>query len=135
MGMGYSANYADVISEKDVKEIVPKEYDAFIKALNDNGSSLSDFACNLIEDLPEDKQQPIDDAWFALEKAFELKTRVNSDHNSGLWLSVEYHDSNDGSRYDDVDGVFFSVGNLYYLTEAGKNLQGKIERKFYVTYG
>ena len=128
MGMGYAANYADVIQEKEVEIICPNEYKAFLDILEKAKIDLDTFAKDVAYNADDHHIQEIVDGWFALEKAFEKAT--------GLWLTINHHDqSNDGSRYDDVDGYFFEVGNVYQLTPAGEKLKDKIKRKFYVSFG
>ena len=54
----------------------------------------------------------------------------------GWSWSPRFHNAdNDGDRYDDVSGGFFHVDGVYRLTPAGKKFAGKIERKFFVTFG
>lgn len=128
MGMGYAANYADVIPEKEVELICPQEYKSFLEILEKANMDLDTFSRDVAYNAKDHHVQQVVDGWFALEKAFERKT--------GLWLSINYHDSaNDGSRYDDVDGYFFELGNVYQLKPEAEKIKGKIERKFYVSFG
>ena len=124
MSMGYGANYADVIEDKDVEAICPVAHRAFMVTLAANNTDLDDFACLLSgDDAPEE----VIPAYNLLCEEFNAKT--------GLELMLEYHGSDDGDRYDDVTGGFWSIWGMYELTEAGKKLDNLVERKFYVTYG
>jgi hypothetical protein len=50
-------------------------------------------------------------AWEALQRAFEVATRVGESH---LTLQVDFHNrENDGHRHDEVDGVFYAVDSAY----------------------
>lgn len=75
-------------------------------------------------------------------EAFDRLTRVPcdlpADGTTALGLAIYTHDSDAvGGRYDEVDGVYFAVDNLYRLSEPGREWQEKlnIERRFFVTYG
>jgi hypothetical protein len=130
MGMGYGANYAEVVEEKFVKETCPKELEAFHAAVvaNDN-VDLENVAKDL--ELGDDNgylTPKIKKAYKALTKAFNKKT--------GLNLGIGYHCIEDnGDRYDDINGVYWSVGGVWTRTPAGKKFESKITRSFFVTYG
>ena len=144
MGMGYGANYADVVADKTVKKIVGKKLlDDFMKKyealdctepaelLNYTAVEAPDKKFN--DDTPE--RVALRKAWHAVHDKFKEKTDVD--------LLVEFHSSEDeGDRYDEVDGLFFYISqvDLYQPTPAyqkmmerfGKNV---VERKFYVIFG
>jgi hypothetical protein len=145
MGMGFGANYADVMEWPQIKKIVPKEARALERALKKAGASLDDFCkvvvCEDWDSLDTDVTDPkiaetiprIQSAWETLSKAFTEATTVNG---TGLELEPRFHNSDsEGDRYDDVSGGFFHVEGMHQLTPAGKKLADKIERKFYVTFG
>lgn len=137
MSMGYGANYADVVTPNFVKKMCPKEYAAFRKALKAYGSDLDDFAqAANFEDDPEGKLwDELSERWKALCGAFYAATMDDS-RGTGLCLDICYHDkTEDGDRYDEVDGAFFTVGGVYELTPSGKKFGKQIKRKFYVTFG
>lgn len=125
MGMGYSAAYCDVVQESFVKKTVPKEWHDLETRLTLNKMSWEDLARGL------QMEQVDDDVWDAydrLTKAFEKKTK--------LYLALLYHNSSDeGDRYDDVDGMFWGVDGVHQYTPAGEKYKGEIERKFYVQFG
>ena len=123
MSMGYGSNYADIISNDNVKAICQKEYDALIALLFLEDMTFDDF-CQESGKLSDD----ILFAWGKLVGNFEYKT--------GLALETGYHSrDDDGDRYDEIDGGYFLVDGMYELTEAGKKIGDKVKRKFFVTFG
>jgi hypothetical protein len=137
MGMGFGANYADVMDWKQIKKIVPKEARALDRVLKKAGVSLDNF-CRAVDredwgyaEIESDEKtiQQITSAWDSLSKVFTQATE-------GLELVPRFHNAdNDGDQYDDVSGGFFHVEGMYQLTPAGRKFADKIERKFYVTFG
>lgn len=130
MSMGYGANYADVIEEKFVEKIAPKELEAFHTAVKDNDNvDLENVAKDL--ELGDDNgylTPKIKKTYRALVRAFNKKT--------GLNLGIGYHSIEDnGDRYDDINGVYWSVGGVWTRTTAGKKYRAQITRSFFVTYG
>ena len=140
MGMGFGANYADVMEWSEIKKIVPKEARALERELKRASVSLDTF-CQVVDredwgyaEIESDEKtiEQITLAWDALAKAFTEATMVER----GLELVPRFHDAdNQGDRYDDVSGGFFHVEGVYRLTPAATKFAGKIERKFYVTLG
>ena len=145
MGMGYGANYADVIEIQSIKKICPKEFQAFFNIIDEAKVSLDSVAEFLDKDseldlshIKEDDeavrlQDVIISTWKKLTRAFHKKT--------DLILYIGFHNSGEeGDRYDEVSGPYFSVGGLYQLSPAGKKLlktvgKRNISRKFFVTFG
>jgi len=142
MGMGYGANYADVVEEKFVREVAGDELATFkaeFEKINDaetNTEVLSEIEIrNLLEydylDVLKDANNPnfeLCNSYDNLLSKFKEKT--------GLDLSLEYHSSSDnGDRYDEVDGFFWCVSGMYELTKAGLRNVDNVVRKFYVTFG
>lgn len=131
MGFGYGSNYADVISEENVKKICPKEYKAFIDALEKEDKDLYDFAIG--DQMGEETSNVLGLVWNNLCVAFRQATTVG---NSCFDLNIGYHDKDsDGDRYDEVDGYFFSVDGAYQLSPAGEKFEKIFDRKFFVTAG
>lgn len=118
MGYGYSGGNVDVVEEKLLKRIVPTEFkaltDALEKAYNeadDDDKYLytldSDLDYNV--DYEMDTDHPVAIAYKALTMAFQKET--------GLSLWHGYHNQEDeGSRYDEVDGSYWAVGNVHTFT-------------------
>jgi hypothetical protein len=129
MGMGYGANYADVMEDKEVKTLCKITYDKLMEAIeaDEETGDLEDLARDIAwGNIDEDSDVYL--AYRSLQLAFENAT--------GLEVYLEWHDHDDcGDRYDDVNGYFWSVDGVYQLTPAGEKFKDKIARKFYVTFG
>jgi bacteriocin-like protein len=124
MGMGYGANYADTISEKDLSEIIGGDLvSKFYKAIDDADITISDW----INDWENCDSTVPYDAITEIEDAFNEKT--------GLYVSLQYHGEDDGDRYDEINGYFWAVEGMYTLSEAGKKIADKVTRNFFVTFG
>jgi len=126
MGMGYGANYADIIDNGVIAKTCPEELKALDKAIE---NAEYDFECFAQEaqygDFPDDM---VEKAFDILTTAFQKKT--------GLGLNIGFHDQHDeGDRYDQVNGAFWSVDGVYELTEAGKKYEKYINRQMYVSFG
>ena len=130
MGSGYAAGYADVIKQEDLIKFCPKEFKNFLDVLAENKDiDLELFAreagYGFNDNLDIDAKTI--DAYKQLQTAFEKKT--------GLGLNIGYHNEDDGSRYDEVYGVYWGVSNVYEKTRAGKKMGELVQRKFFVTFG
>ena len=128
--MGYAGNYADTISDENIKKFCPKEY----QALMDSMVGIAPIADLTLDELArqidydELENENVGKAFDVLVKAFRKKT--------GLDLGIGFHDSeNNGDRYDEIDGHYFFADGVYQLTKAGKKMQKYVERKTFVTYG
>ena len=112
MGMGYGANYADVVEQDFVKKTCPKEYAALDKAIDNDVEDFEAFA-------QEINQEGLQDIAPSIRR-----------------LSIGYHSTEDnGDRYDEIDGAYWSVEGVWTRTPAGKKFKTQIERKFFVTFG
>ena len=130
MGMGYGANYADVMEDEDVKKLCPYYWKRFADAINEDEEmeDVDDFARELYFD-EIDENDSVMVAYKALCQALYNETE-------GLEFSLGFHDHEDnGDRYDEVNGHYWSVDGLYELTKAGKKFHDKVDRKFFVTFG
>lgn len=126
MGMGYGANFAEVISSTHLAQIVGVDkMKRFATELDKADSSEYNF---VIDGYQNPEHTEIEEAYTDIVETFNKVT--------GLEIYLNYHDSGDnGSRYDDVDGPFWSVDGMYQLTEAGKKYRDVVNRAFYVTFG
>ena len=143
--MGHAANSGIVIEESEIAKIVPNELKAFNDLLEKHNVEKSaglgnGFACEDMYNL-EDELEDIDDFESIVE---EIKTTFNAlceafEKATGLNLYANGHDAdNDGSRYDEVNGFFWELGNVNQLTPEAKALKDKgIEfgHKNWVTFG
>lgn len=127
MGMGYGANYADVIESNDVANVCEITWKKLEAALKSDDMSLEDFAHLLyFNDVDEDSDTYL--AYLSLQKAFN--------HFTGLDLYLGFHDKEEcGDRYDQINGYYWNVDGMYELTEAGKKMESVVDRKFFVTFG
>ena len=124
--MGYGAGYADVVNESFIQEHCDKELTKF-KSLVVDIEAFAQLAMIDEQDSSEESANVVR-AYNALRMAFKRKT--------GLMLSLSYHNSDDeGSSYDEVDGVYWAVDGVYQLTSAGKKYSMEIQRKFFVAFG
>lgn len=143
MGMGYSAAFADTVSEEIVKKLCPKEHEAFNKFLNESNVSLELFAQALrdggsINDYLDDGDTKISaEAEETIRKLYHSLRESFTNNSDGANLVLEYHDSdNNGDRYDDINGAFWMVEDVWELTPAGKLLAGLgMKRDYYVVFG
>lgn len=138
MGMGYSAGYAEVIEDKGILKIAPKEFKAFQKLLAKYEVSLEDLHRTIENHDPLVGRDGDDDAdvekelrasLVALQAAFKK-------NSGGLELGLGFHNSDDdGDLYDDINGIYWWVEGMYQLSPAGKKHRALVERKFFVHYG
>jgi outer membrane cobalamin receptor len=129
MSMGYSANSCQSIDSDFVREIVGDElYESFIKLADDlsNSDITYLFSTEEYEDVEED-----DDNFAICQIYKQLKQRF--DRKTDLRLTYNYHDSD--SVYDDISGAFWSVDDVYVLSEAGKKYKKHIQTVNFVTFG
>lgn len=138
MGMGYCACFDLVVSEDSVKKICEEEYNALNKVLSKYNVSWNSFAYAIryddnIADVSEDEMEEILFSYRQLVKRFKA--------NTDFTIDISYHDSSEeGDRYDEVDGCFFTInfGEFYEMTPFAKKAkqQGiEIDLKTYVSYG
>ena len=127
MGMGYSANHADVVDDKFIKKTCPDELKELLNAVKAENMEFEDFAKEAVYQDYSCSIVP-EQAYAKLIAAFHDKT--------GLSVTLGFHDQDEeGDRYDQVNGAFWDVENVYQLTEAGKKNEKYINRKFYVSFG
>ena len=146
MSMGTCAAFAEVIEPKFVKKIVGKKLAPKVTRFIDSFEKLEEKegASSLIEFLRGDDGAVTDPQEKSLVKLLAMWVELSNAvfQETGLNLEVDFHDvDNDGDRYDEVDGLFFSFDNfdLYEPTPQFKALQDKlgkdvVERKFYTVY-
>lgn len=146
MSSGTIPMYADVISEKKLLSLVGPEMAALISALRadshyvgytDENPELSESDEFILgeavrehlmwEGGPQRLDPPTHKAWKRLLSAFKKAT--------GLKLYVGYYNDDDGGPYDDMDAVYWHVGGMYQLTEAGKKMKRFVTRKNFSQWG
>jgi hypothetical protein len=142
MGMGFAAACADVFPTDEVRELCPDEYAALVVAARiavdgeDEGDDSEADAFYLqraagdlqYEGGERNVSEGVGEAWRVLCAKFEAAT--------GLELSIGFHDSeNDGSTYDEVEGLYFAVDGMYQLSPAGERWKDVVERRHFVNFG
>lgn len=127
MGMGYAACFADVVEQDFVKDTCPQEYEAFVQALENKDIGLDEFSQTWRDYSSKEEQSEHFRAYQTLCDTFKQIT--------GLELYLDYHDSDNGDRYDDINGVMWCLDGVYQFTKAGRKHQKSIQRKFWVSLG
>jgi hypothetical protein len=138
MGMGYGACFEWVVSEESVKKACEEEYNIVDNLFDKYEVSWEDLARairydDVIDELEDNESDEVYFAFQQLVKRFKEQT--------DLTLDLGYHNrDDDGDRYDEVDGCFFTVnfGEIYELTPVGKKAKEQgidIKVKTYVSYG
>ena len=145
MSMGYGANYADVIKPETLGSVIgdKKLVNGFVKKFNEYELEEYESSYELVQTINGDAPMDIDTDRAAFKNLKKEWDKISSKFTevTGLKIFVEYHDSeNEGSRYDDVDGMYFCVGGLWQPTKKFREFKKKfgdeaITRAFYVTFG
>lgn len=141
MGMGYAANNVLALNEEKLRNEFKQAFKALDAALESAGVDFKDLAAAAQYDMPlSDECEDITDAQEAdVHNALDALTEEFK-NTYDLTLYLEYHDSEgEGDRYDDIDGVVFTINHseAYTITPKAKVLNDEIgfEDKFFVTYG
>lgn len=137
MSMGYSANMLMTITMEDVKKLNLSSFEILNQFMQDTNATWENLAelfiwDTPIEELTVDEQKEIEDLYKSFKKEFKETT--------GITINLEQHNSEDeGSRYDDVDGVFFQLDffDVFDYTPEAKALKEKVDIHFsnYVSFG
>jgi len=137
MGMGYFANSTDTIQEETIVKVCKDEFKAFTDSFNGLDFDIEDFAKEYqygyeIDTDDEEAMKRVSDEYDKLIHTFNERT--------GLTLDISYHNEDEGSRYDDVNGIYWEVGNIYQLTPEAKAFKEKygdntIKSSQFVTFG
>ena len=128
MGMGYGADYADVIEEKAIKKFCKKEFEIFMACVEGCKLDFEEFAQNSSYTQFDGYDKDLIKSYTNLYDAFKKKT--------GLMLELSFHDADSyGDRYDQVSGAYWAVDGMYQLTPAGKKMKKYVERCMFVNFG
>ena len=139
MASGMCPNWADVVQEELLIQICPQELKEFNAALLEADISEWEFHQTWLSGEKSSSEQKSEDgnvnqndnpyrALQALIDMFRTKT-------GGLELDILFHDTEDGDRYDEVEGLFFTASGVYQYTPAGEKFKQFIERKGWVDFG
>lgn len=143
MSMGYAASFADSIEETELKKIIGNDGNGndLIEQLHAQIDDIFECeyeAIDYLQDNPpcgdydEDKAKQFYELYKTITEKFKEET--------GLELELNYHDSeNEGSRYDDVDGIYWEVYGCYIPSPELLKLREKmgddvVSRKFFTTF-
>lgn len=132
MGFGYSAVCTWRASDELMNETVGEELALLKILLNAHDLDMEDFYRACEDEDADPVSRDVTDQMVAiyerLREKFKAKTRLE--------VFINYHDcQRDGSRYDDVDGVFWELDGCEKLTPAARRLGRKIFRASYVVGG
>ena len=139
MGMGSAPASAWTISNENLRKIVPQEYDHLLSILESNDLNLDNIALSMQCDSKFSEDKNVDKALgYALDNlstAFRDKTSmVNA--NSHLEITLNYYNSEDGDRYDELeDGAFWTVEGVEMLTPSGNKFREFLEFSRWTIYG
>jgi len=137
MGMGYAGNFAVTIEEKDLAKQVPAEFKTFDNARKALGNMFEEFARQVsLDDVDKDE------AGFAeMQLAYEILCEAFK-AKAGIGLCLGFHNQDDeGDRYDDIGGVYWSLffDHCFTYTPAylklKKACKGEIRIQHFVTFG
>ena len=129
MGMGYAACVGTSISYEDLVDLLPKEISAI--EIHPDFEDWGTLADSMTGDISSELKGLVLNLYESFKKITDYM-------GTYLRLNLLHYDSEDGSRYDEVndkDGCIFEVYNHQTLTEAGKKFQMKLESFSYVSFG
>jgi len=138
MGMETSACHADIVDESFVKEISPIVFKR-LKELVDNAEN-GDFSIEMLSmttnyqgDIEGELALDLDEKDACLISNAYNKLQIDFQNKSGLTLDLCFHAKED--RGDEVDGYFWTVGNVYILSPSGEKYKKEIKRKYWTVWG
>jgi hypothetical protein len=133
MGMGYGANYGWQASNKWLESLKLDGWTELKQYLLKYGEREVYTSLNCDEDLNCDENLTtagLVSVWERVCNDFSAKTKLE--------LALCYHDSSEeGDRYDEIDGLVYLVTKVVTFTKRGKEQfnAGNIRKVFWVTYG
>lgn len=144
MGQGYGANFTMKLDAEKVESMVAEPLAEFLSLLEEYGLEYGDFASEYPKDEIVLEFENVEKGMIAKAReevlaAFKKVTDLFNE-KTGLTLCVNYHPSSDiGSRYDDVDGLYYSLlfEEVFTVSDKVKELEKTIpyDMSFFVTYG
>lgn len=136
MSLGYMAAIATTVTEELIFKVCDAEMDSLIDYMETYGIDRHNlWECVELQDNEGDLDPKIYDK---LEQLYhDLQNEFNA--CTGLFLWIEYHDAdNNGSCYDDVNGAFWCVGNVFTKTKHAKKFEreyGKLQQISFTRLG
>ena len=143
MGMGYIAVHTSTIEEDTLSGVCKVEFDAFINFTDSCGFDIDNqFHLEMLKYVNgyEDGEEVTEEDFKTTLSLYnELTKKFNDETNLTLELCCHNSDD-DGSCYDDVNGHFWAVDDVYVLSDAAKAFNDKhgsgvIIETSYVQYG
>lgn len=139
MSMGYAGNMTTVISQDNLSALCPQTFYKFFEGMALLNLDEQTAFLFLNEEEPdalgiEDGAEVLTRLWKELQADFAEKTTMPN-NGKHLNLYCGYHDLDNGSCYDDIDGAFFSVGGVYERSQAGEVFRDILEDVSFVTFG
>lgn len=140
MGMGSAPGHGWIISNDDLRKIIPHQLAHFEGVLEENELDLSSLAQELA--MGQDAAESVGIALDLLYEAFLEATKIPPEQNergvktSALELELLYYSSDDGDRYDELeDGANWSVYGMMELSPAGKKYSDVVALKQWTQFG
>jgi len=138
MSMGYGGASATIIDEEVLAKVCPNELKVFLDLVEaneeydiDSEFFASELVCGDVARDDENGGEAIANAYMNLCNAFVKATKLS--------LEFAVHDcDNSGDAYDDVDGHFWCVDNVYQKTPEAIEFEkqfGSIQNVSYVQFG
>ena len=139
MASGMCPYWADVVQEELLEQLCPEEFKRFTEALLAVEISEWEFHQTWCsgEDSPSQRKNEEDDESQRNDPNQALQALIETFHakTGGLELDICFHDPENGDRYDEVSGLFFTVSGVYQYTPTGEKFKQFIERKGWVEFG
>jgi len=134
MGMGTMAQHVVIFDDKKVNELVGKELKELEDFLDTFGNSLADVAMNIVQESDFVDENIAEEAYNKMKNIISiLEASI-----PGLTVHIGYHDAEAyGSRYDEVEGMYFAIEGVYVIAEEAKEAMasGAIKEAFFTVFG
>jgi len=139
MASGMCPCWADVVQEELLEQLCPDEFERLTDALLAMEISEWEFhqAWRSGEDsLSERKnEEDVESQRNDPNRALQILIETFRAKTEGLELDICFHDPENGDRYDEVSGLFFTISGVYQYTSAGEKFKQFVERKGWVEFG
>jgi hypothetical protein len=150
MSMGFVSGYADVIKKEFIAQLLPGTWSILAAMVAEDLETFQEFTFGkedpeldylaAMYQWPDNFEGDFDDDRIeayqnTLQQLFTEFSEATKQGESVLALGLGYHNcDDDGSKYDDINGGYFCIGNVWQLTPAAAALpEGTFERQTFVT--
>jgi hypothetical protein len=133
MGGGYAACRATVLDEK-YAETFPE----WCRLASWLGEDLHDFAFYIsIDTVPEPEYSDWEQEDFTkADNMYKEFREAFAKRHPGLAVCLGYHDrSQDGDRYDDIDGYYLEVDGFWVISPEGEKIKEHVTDCGFVQFG